>query len=150
MLFRPATKEDLIEIVKLLSADKLGQYRENFQVPLSENYINAFEQIDQDPNQELIVAENDTGEILGTLQLSFLQYLTYQGGIRAQIEAVRIREDQRGTGLGTQLFQWAINQAKERKAHLIQLTTDKQRPEALSFYEKLGFSASHQGMKLHL
>jgi len=86
---------------------------------------------------------------MGTLQLSFIQYLTYQGGIRAQIEAVRIRKDKRGEGLGETLFKWAIERAKDRNAHLIQLTTDKKRPEALKFYEKLGFKASHEGMKLH-
>ena len=93
--------------------------------------------------------ENDKREIIGTLQLSFIQYLTYQGGIRAQIEAVRIREDQRRKGIGEKMFTWAIERAKERKAHLIQLTTDKKRPDALRFYEKLGFEASHEGMKLH-
>lgn len=91
----------------------------------------------------------DTETILGCLQLSFLQYLTYQGGIRAQIEAVRIREDHRGKGIGEKMFSWAIERAKQRKAHLIQLTTDKKRPEALNFYEKLGFQATHEGMKLH-
>ena len=75
--------------------------------------------------------------------------MTYQGGIRAQIEAVRIREDQRRKGIGEKMFTWAIERAKERKAHLIQLTTDKKRPDALRFYEKLGFEASHEGMKLH-
>ena len=93
--------------------------------------------------------ENEAQEIIGTLQLSFIQYLTYQGGIRAQIEAVRIREDQRGKGIGEKMFKWAIEKARERKAHLIQLTTDKKRPEAIHFYEKLGFKASHEGMKLH-
>ena len=88
-------------------------------------------------------------EVIGTMQLSFIQYLTYQGGVRAQIEAVRIRKDQRGTGLGTQMFEWAINRAKERGAHVLQLTSDKQRPDAIRFYESLGFVATHAGMKLH-
>jgi len=87
--------------------------------------------------------------IIGTLQLSFIQYLTYQGGIRAQVEAVRVREDKRGNGLGEKLFKWAIHRASEKGAHLLQLTTDKRRPEAINFYEKLGFSSSHEGMKLH-
>ena len=97
----------------------------------------------------MIVIQDSDSSIIGTLQLSFIQYLTYKGGIRAQIEAVRIRKDKRGEGLGETLFKWAIQRAKDRDAHLIQLTTDKKRPEALKFYEMLGFKASHEGMKLH-
>jgi GNAT superfamily N-acetyltransferase len=81
--------------------------------------------------------------------LSFIQYLTYRGGIRAQIEAVRIRKDKRGLGIGKTMFKWAINRAKERNAHLLQLTTDKKRPKAIKFYEDLGFKATHEGMKIH-
>ena len=136
-------------MVQLIANDKLGQLRENFTDPLPQVYYDAFERIDADPNQELIVVENDHREIVGTLQLSFIPYLTYQGGIRAQIEAVRVREDLRGEGIGQQLFSWAIQRSRERKAHLLQLTTDKQRPEAVRFYEKLGFKASHEGMKIH-
>ena len=88
-------------------------------------------------------------EIIGTLQLSFIQYLTYRGGIRAQIEAVRIRNDKRGLGIAKIMFEWVINRAKERKVHLLQLTTDKKRPKAIKFYEKLGFKQSHEGMKMH-
>ena len=149
MKFRKAVREDVPFIVQLLANDKLGQLREDYQDPLPVKYYTAFEQIDADPNQELIVIENEDGEVIGTLQLSFIQYLTYQGGIRAQIEAVRVREDLRGDGIGQKLFEWAINRAKERNAHLLQLTTDKKRPEAVRFYEKLGFKASHEGMKIH-
>ena len=149
MIFRKATKQDLPKIIEMIANDKLGQLREDFQNPLPSKYYQAFENIDQDKNQELMVIENENKEIIGTLQLSFIQYLTYQGGIRAQIEAVRIREDQRGKGIGEQLFKWAIKRSKERRAHLLQLTTDKKRPEAIHFYAKLGFIASHEGMKLH-
>lgn len=149
MTFRKATKYDLPKIIAMLADDKLGQLREDFQNPLPSLYYEAFENIFQDKNQELIVIENEQNEIIGTLQLSFIQYLTYQGGIRAQIEAVRIRKDQRGKGIGEKLFLWAINRSKERGAHLLQLTTDKKRPEAINFYKKLGFVASHEGMKLH-
>lgn len=149
MLFRKATRQDVPSIVKLLANDKLGQLRENDTDPLPEAYYNAFEAINKDPNQELIVVESETGDLFGTLQLSFIQYLTYRGGIRAQIEAVRIREDVRGEGIGQKMIEWAIERARERKAHTVQLTTDKQRPDALRFYEKLGFIASHEGMKLH-
>lgn len=150
MKFRKATKADVPFIVQMIADDELGKLRENYQNPLPDVYYQAFANIDQDSNQELIVIENDEGEIIGTLQLSFIQYLTYQGGIRAQIEAVRIRSDQRGQGIGETLFKWAINRAKEKGAHLLQLTTDKQRPDALRFYEQLGFKATHEGMKLNV
>ncbi len=146
---RKATTNDISAIVQMIADDALGKTRENFQTPLPKEYIMAFENINADKNQELIVVENESTEIIGTLQLSFIQYLTYCGGIRAQIEAVRIRKDFRGIGLGVKLFEWAIGRAKERNAHVLQLTTDKKRPEAILFYEKLGFVASHEGMKMH-
>lgn len=149
MLFRKAKLEDLPMIVEMLADDALGTTREQFQEPLLQVYIDAFQKINKDSNQELIVVENEKGNVIGTLQLSFLQYLTYQGGIRAQIEAVRIHKDFRGKGLGEQFFLWAIERAKEKGAHVLQLTSDKKRPDAIRFYEKLGFEASHEGMKLH-
>ena len=97
-----------------------------------------------------MLIENEKHEILGTFQLTFIQYLTYQGGKRAQIEAVRIRKDQRGAGLGEKMIQWAKARAKQKGAHVLQLTTDKQRPEAFHFYTRLGFKPSHEGMKMHL
>ncbi|RYC52720.1 GNAT family N-acetyltransferase [Flagellimonas olearia] len=149
MKFRKATQNDVTKIVEMIADDELGKTRENYQVPLPTEYLVAFENIDADPNQELIVVENQEAEIIGTLQMSFIQYLTYKGGIRAQIEAVRIRKDKRGLGIGKTMFKWAIQRAKERNAHLLQLTTDKKRPKAIQFYEDLGFSASHEGMKMH-
>lgn len=149
MKFRKATKEDIPQIVKMIADDELGKLREDYKDPLPSTYYEAFHNIDNDPNQELIVIQDSDSSIMGTLQLSFIQYLTYKGGIRAQIEAVRIRKDKRDKGLGESLFKWAIQRAKDRDAHLIQLTTDKKRPEALKFYERLGFKASHEGMKLH-
>ena len=149
MKFRKATIKDVSTIIAMIADDELGQKRENFKDLLPAEYLNAFEKINADQNQELIVVENEDSEIIGTLQLTFIQYLTYQGGIRAQIEAVRIRKDKRGLGIGQEMFLWAINRAKERNAHLLQLTTDKQRPEALQFYEALGFKQTHEGMKMH-
>ena len=149
MKFRKATLEDVPRIVEMIADDELGKTREDFRDPLPDAYTRAFENINADPNQELRVLENEHGEIIGTFQLSFIQYLTYRGGIRAQIEAVRIRKDQRGQGIGKRMFEWAINRARERNAHLLQLTTDKKRPAAIKFYEDLGFKASHEGMKLH-
>jgi len=149
MNFRKATANDLSAIVEMLADDELGKKRENFQIPLPSDYIEAFEKINSDENQELVVVENEALEVIGTLQLSFIQYLTYRGGIRAQIEAVRIRKDKRGLGIGKTMFEWAINRAQERKAHLLQLTTDKKRPKAIKFYEDFGFTSSHEGMKMH-
>tara|TARA_R110002126_G_scaffold20963_6_gene76621 strand:+ start:3935 stop:4390 length:456 start_codon:yes stop_codon:yes gene_type:complete len=149
MIFRKATENDVLHIVEMIADDELGKTRENFQVPLPNEYIDAFNKINSDDNQELIVVENEKSEIVGTLQLTFIQYLTYRGGIRAQIEAVRIRKDERGFGLGKKMLEWVINRAKEKKAHVLQLTTDKMRPKAIKFYEDLGFKASHEGMKMH-
>ncbi|MFK7811863.1 MAG: N-acetyltransferase family protein [Maribacter sp.] len=149
MNFRKATKNDVPAIVEMIADDELGMKRENFQIPLPPEYLKAFENINSDGNQELIVVEDEDLEIIGTLQLSFIQYLTYCGGIRAQIEAVRIKKDKRGLGIGKVMFEWATNRAKERKAHLLQLTTDKKRPKAIKFYKELGFKQSHEGMKIH-
>ena len=150
MIYRKALEEDIPSIVSMLADDELGKQRENDQTPLPKEYLAAFERINIDVNQELIVVEDENNEIIGTLQLTYIQYLTYRGGIRAQIEAVRIRKDKRGLGLGKQFFEWAIQRAKERNAHLLQLTTDKKRPKAIQFYKDLGFVQSHEGMKLHL
>jgi GNAT superfamily N-acetyltransferase len=149
MKIRKAEPKDLKSIVEMIADDLLGQKRESFQIPLPKEYLDAFENIQSDENQELMVLEDENSEVIGTLQLSFIQYLTYRGGIRAQIEAVRIRKDKRGFGIGKILFEWAIDRSKERKAHVLQLTTDKQRPDAIRFYEDLGFKATHEGMKLH-
>ena len=150
MNIRPARAADVPDIVHLLSDDVLGSQREDDRSPLPQAYVDAFTAIDADPNQELMVIEGEGGEVIGTMQLSFIPYLTYRGGVRAQIEAVRIHKGQRGTGLGKAMFEWAIGRANERGAHVVQLTSDKQRPRAISFYEQLGFKASHEGMKLHL
>jgi len=149
MTICPAQPEHLSAIVALLANDPLGKTREDYRVPLPDAYHQAFNSIQSDSNQELMVALNKAEEVIGTFQLTFIPYLTYRGGIRAQIEAVRVREDQRGKGLGERIFSWAIQRAQERDAHLIQLTTDKKRPDARRFYEKLGFEATHEGMKLH-
>ena len=149
MVFRKASRKDISSIVELIADDELGRTRENFQTPLPQEYVAAFANINDDQNQELIVVENEHAELIGTMQLSFIQYLTYRGGIRAQIEAVRIKRDYRGRGIGKAMFEWAINRAKERNAHLLQLTTDKRRPKAIAFYESLGFEPSHVGMKMH-
>jgi ribosomal protein S18 acetylase RimI-like enzyme len=149
VVFRPARPEDLPAIVRLLADDPLGARRERDETPLPASYAEAFRAIDADPNNELVVARR-AEEVVGVLQLTFMPSITYQGGWRAQIEGVRVRADERSRGLGRQLFEWAIARARERGCHLVQLTTDKSRPDARRFYEGLGFVASHEGMKLSL
>ncbi len=147
--YRLATQDDLADIVAMLADDALGARREQYQIPLPTAYQRAFDAIRRDSNQELTVVTLD-GEVVATFQLTFIPYLTYQGGIRAQIEAVRVKSTYRGQGVGTALFQYAIQRSTERGAHVLQLTTDKKRPDAKRFYESLGFVDSHEGMKLHL
>ena len=149
LTFRLATKDDLIDIVRMLSDDTLGATREQFTEILSDNYLKAFEIINADQNQELTIVEMN-GEKIATFHLTFIQYLTHQGGLRAQIEAVRTNSKFRGQGIGEKVFEYAINRAKAKDCILIQLTTDKKRPDALRFYESIGFVATHEGMKLKL
>lgn len=84
------------------------------------------------------------------MQLSFVPGLVRRGALRAQIEAVRVRKDRRSSGVGAEMFQLAIDEARRRGCALVQLTTDKSRPDAHRFYERLGFIASHEGLKLEL
>ncbi len=147
---RRAAAEDLPAIVGLLAADQLGATRDG--VTTDEDmqpYLRAFDAIDADPAHLLLVAADDA-QVLATMQLSFLPGLARRGALRAQIEAVRVRDDQRSHGLGAALFEWAIQEARRRQCALVQLTTDKSRADAHRFYERLGFVASHEGLKLHL
>ena len=146
---RPAQSDDLPAIIALLADDPLGATRESAGDAVAPSYEEAFRAIDADPNHQLLVADLE-GEVVGVLQLSFLPHLTYEGGWRAQIEGVRIAAEHRSKGLGRVLVEGAIQRGQERGCHLVQLTTDRRRPEALRFYESLGFVASHEGMKLHL
>jgi GNAT superfamily N-acetyltransferase len=147
--FRIATAADLPAIVKLLANDPLGALRERNTVPLPASYASAFAAIERDPNQELWVACADAA-VVGVLQVTFIPYLTYQGGWRALIEGVRVAAEMRSRGLGRTLFEWAIGRARARGCHMVQLTSDKSRPDAIRFYRSLGFVASHEGMKLML
>ncbi|UAM99067.1 GNAT family N-acetyltransferase [Polaribacter litorisediminis] len=149
MKLRKATINDILSIVEMIADDPLGSKRENFTIPLPKTYYDAFERIDADQNQDLIVVENETGRLIAVFQLTFIPYLTYQGGIRAQIEGVRVHKNHRGLGIGKTIFHWTIQKAKKRNAHVLQLTTDKKRPDAIRFYESFGFKATHEGMKMH-
>lgn len=145
-MMRRATAADLDAIVALLADDMLGAARER---PGDPAYAGAFAAIEADPNQLLAVAEED-GRVVGCLQLSFIPGLSRLGMWRGQIESVRIAASHRGAGLGRRMFEWAIEECRARGCGLVQLTTDKARPDARRFYESLGFSASHEGMKLAL
>lgn len=147
---RRAEPDDLPALVELLAADPLGSTREGFAGEEdAEPYRRAFQAIDADPAQLLVVVERGD-EIVGTLQLSFIPGLARRGGLRAQIEAVRVHEKYRSQGLGIAMFEWAIDEARRRGCTLVQLTTDKTRVDAHRFYERLGFVASHEGLKLPL
>lgn len=147
--FRRATRADLPAIVALLADDRLGATREIVAETPAPAYIAAFDAIERDPNQLLVVGEAD-GAIAATLQLSFIPGLARGGALRGQIEAVRVRSDLRGAGVGDALFAWALEQCRARGCTLAQLTSDKARGDAHRFYERLGFVASHEGYKLAL
>jgi GNAT superfamily N-acetyltransferase len=147
--FRRAQESDLAVIVALLADDPLGQQREAPGLPLRRSYRDAFAAIDADSNQLLVVV-TDAALVVGTLQLSFIPGLSRNGAWRGQIEAVRIAADHRRSGLGQRMFEWAIAECRVRGCNLVQLTTDRTRPDAHLFYEHLGFVASHVGYKLAL
>jgi GNAT superfamily N-acetyltransferase len=149
LIFRLATRADLPEIVRMLADDELGRQRERYENPLPDCYYAAFEQMDGNPSLELVIAEMD-GRIVGTLQLIFIPSISFQGGLRAQVESVRVDRPLRGQGIGKQMMEWAVERARQRGAHVVQLTTHKTRIDAHRFYEQLGFNGSHLGMKISL
>jgi GNAT superfamily N-acetyltransferase len=144
---RRATADDVPALVSMLADDHLGAQRENPDETAA--YREAFDRIDSDPNQHLVVAERD-GRPIGTLQLTVIPGLSRRGSTRALIEAVRVHANARGDGLGSRLIQWAIEEARRQGCVLVQLTSDATRIEAHRFYERLGFEASHLGFKMQL
>ena len=149
MEFRKATSADLPAIVKLLADDPLGAKRERAEDPLPRDYRDAFAAIERQEGNSVIVAV-ENGAVFGCLQLTLIPGLSRLGMLRGQIESVRVASSQRSHGLGEALFRHAIERAREAGCGLVQLTTDRSRPDALRFYERLGFEASHLGMKLDL
>jgi GNAT superfamily N-acetyltransferase len=150
VVLRAAEAADVPAIVALIAADQLGATRDGVASPSDlAPYLRAFDAIDSDPAHVLLVAQFD-GEVVGTLQLSYLPGLARRGALRAQVEAVRVREDHRGGGLGAAMLDWAVGAARERGCALVQLASDKSRVGAHRFYERLGFVASHEGFKLTL
>jgi GNAT superfamily N-acetyltransferase len=144
---RRAVAADLPAIVALIAADQIGATRDGGDLA---PYERAFATIDGDPAQRLVVLCDAAGDVVGTLQLTFIPGIARRGGLRAQIEAVRVRADLRGRGLGHALFAWAIGEARAHDCALVQLTSDKRREEAHRFYGRLGFTATHEGFKLLL
>ncbi|MFE5505747.1 GNAT family N-acetyltransferase [Amycolatopsis japonica] len=145
MIIRQARREDVAAIVGMLADDQIGSTRDSADDLTP--YLKAFEQIDADPAQLLIVAD-DGGEAVGTLQLSIIPGLARKGALRGQIEAVRVRSSHRGSGLGGELMRWAIDESRRQGCALVQLTSDVKREDAHRFYERLGFEATHTGFKL--
>jgi GNAT superfamily N-acetyltransferase len=144
---RLARIEDLDGVVAMIQRDSFAYQRED---PVHrEDYVQAFKEIAASLDNELIVAMRGD-ELVGTLQVTFIPGLTYRGGWRAQVEAVRVREDLRNLRIGTRMMQWVIARARERGCRLVQLTTNAARSDAQRFYRRLGFEASHVGMKLIL
>ncbi|VEF47547.1 N-acetyltransferase GCN5 [Bacillus freudenreichii] len=142
-----AKKSDLKEIVRLLADDELGSKREKYEDPLPEAYYDAFSAIENQSGNQILLAIQDE-IIIGCLQLTIIPGLARLGMKRAQIEGVRVDKNYRGQKVGAALFREAITIAKSKDCGLVQLTTDKDRKDALRFYEKLGFTSSHEGMKL--
>ena len=150
LTFRLATRSDVPAILELLADDEVSRARDGaISEAADAAHWAAFEAIDADPRNELIVVEED-GVPVGTFQLTFTPSLSRGGGERMTIEAVRVRGDRRGGGVGRQMMAWALDRGRERGCRLAQLTTDKRRADAHRFYESLGFVASHEGMKLTL
>ena len=146
---RRARRMDVAAIVRLLADDVLGRTREKFADPMPGTYIEAFEAIDASAADELVVAEVD-GRVVGTLQATYLRHLSFQGGRRAQLENVHVDAAWRSRGIGARLVAWAIERARARGCRIVQLTSNKSRVDAHRFYLRLGFVASHEGMKLDL
>jgi len=149
LTMRQATVDDVPAIIAMLDDDEQSRGREDASLPLDPRYVSAFAEIDSNPDQMLVAAERD-GVILGTMQLTFIPGMAFRGAWRMQIEAVRIAGAARGQGLGSEMIRWAIAQARARGCRMVQLTSMRSRTHAHRFYEKLGFEISHVGMKLKL
>jgi N-acetylglutamate synthase-like GNAT family acetyltransferase len=144
MIYRKATEHDIKDIVSLLIEDELGKAREVLENEVNHAYLKAFAIVEKDPNQYLMVVEKEQ-EIIGTCHLTIMPSLTFKGTIRMQIEGVRIAAKMRGQNIGELMIQKAIEYGKSRDVGMVQLMTNKQRPRAKHFYEKIGFEAIHEG-----
>jgi ribosomal protein S18 acetylase RimI-like enzyme len=147
IIVRPARRDDVAAIITMLADDHLGRARERLEEPLPEIYHEAFERLSRDPGIQLVVAE-EGGRVVGCLQLCILPGLSSQGASRGLIEDVRVASDRRSRGIGEQLVQWAVGEARERGCKLVELLTHHTRTDAQRFYERLGFARSHVGMTI--
>jgi GNAT superfamily N-acetyltransferase len=147
---REARREDVAAIVRLLADDRLGAEREEVSEPPADRYFAAFERVAADPRNLLAVAEDAAGRVVGTLQMTFIPGLSNQGAELALVEAVRVESGLRGGGVGRQMMEWALDQARDRGCAGIELLTHQSRVDAQRFYEALGFAKSHFGMKRSL
>jgi ribosomal protein S18 acetylase RimI-like enzyme len=145
---RRARREDVGPIVSMLADDPLGGPRERIEDPLPQSYFVAFEQLARDPNILLIVAEDGEGAVVGCLQLCILPGLSSQGASRGLIEDVRVASHCRSRGIGEQMVQSALAEARDRGCRLVELLTHHTRVDAQRFYERIGFARSHVGMTI--
>ncbi|MBT2476919.1 GNAT family N-acetyltransferase [Streptomyces sp. ISL-94] len=148
MIFRTATCEDLPAVLALLDGEE--RVVDPGSIVVGEAHERAFTAIEADPRNEMLVFTEPDGSVIGCLQLTYIPGLGQNGRDRALVEAVRIRADRRGGGLGAELMRLAVDRARERGCGLVQLTSNKRRGGAHRFYERLGFTRSHEGFKLSL
>jgi ribosomal protein S18 acetylase RimI-like enzyme len=145
---RRARRDDLGSIIAMLADDSLGGLRERIEEPLPQAYFDAFERVQRDPNLQLVVAEDGEGAVIGCLQLCILPGVSSQGASRGLLEDVRVASHCRSRGIGEQLVQWAVAEARTRGCKLVELLTHHTRVDAQRFYERLGFARSHVGMTI--
>jgi ribosomal protein S18 acetylase RimI-like enzyme len=145
---RPARRDDVAIIVGMLADDPLGRARERLEDPLPASYFRAFEELERASDIQLVVAEEGGGAVVGCLQLCILPGLSSQGASRGLIEDVRVATHCRGRGIGEQLVQWAVAEARGKGCKLVELLTHSSRVDAQRFYVRLGFQPSHVGMTL--
>jgi ribosomal protein S18 acetylase RimI-like enzyme len=145
---RRARRADVGVIVAMLADDPLGSARERLEDPLPPCYFGAFDALEQNSHIRLVVAEQDDGAVVGCLQLCILPGLSSQGASRGLIEDVRVATHCRSRGIGEQLVQWAVAEARGKGCKLVELLTHNSRVDAQRFYRRLGFQSSHVGMTL--
>jgi GNAT superfamily N-acetyltransferase len=149
LTFRNARPDDLRFILELIVEDSVISTGDNPADAGHADYANALAAIDADPNEEMLVVEND-GERVGCFQLSYLPGLMRRGMWRGQIEVVHVGDAWQNRGFGSEMMRWAVERCRQRGCGLVQLTSNKKRPDAHRFYERLGFLRSHEGFKIYL
>lgn len=146
---RRAERTDVPEIVRIIADNEIGRMREDYQESIPESYYKAFDRISDDNNQILIVACYQ-GEVVGTVQVSFIQNMSVRGAYRALLESMHVDSNFRGKNIGSFMMEWAIETAREKGCNIVQLTSNKKRQKAHNFYRKFGFVATHEGFKMPL